>query len=70
MVEQLKAKKVPWSHMEKYLETHKVAIVTYLDQMKNNLMDVPDIEARLPRSFLQLYEVITKILRDNDILPK
>jgi hypothetical protein len=56
--------------MEKYLETHKVAIVTYLDQMKNNLIDVPEIEARLPRSFLQLHEIIGKILRDNDILPK
>ena len=70
MVDQLKPKKVPWLHMEKYLETHKVAIVTYLDQMKNNLIDVPDIEARLPRSFLQLHEIIAKILRDNDILPK
>ena len=59
MVEQLKGKKVPWSHMEKYVETHKVAIVAYLDIMKNNLMDVPDIEARLPRSFLQLHEVLT-----------
>ena len=70
MVEQIKAKRVPWSHMEKYLETHKVTIVTYLDQLDNNMADIPDIEHRLPRSFLQLYEVITNILKDNDLLPK
>jgi hypothetical protein len=70
MVEQTKAKKVPWAHLEKYLETHQVAIATYLDLKKNNLMDAPDIEARLPRSFIQLHEVITKILKDNNILPQ
>ena len=32
-------------------------------------MDVPGIEARLPNSFLQLHQVITKILKENDILP-
>ena len=70
MVDQLKGKTVPWSEMEKYLETHRVAIVTYQDLLKNKLADIPDIEARLPKSFLQLYEVITKILKDNNLLPK
>jgi hypothetical protein len=32
-------------------------------------MDVAEVEAKLPRSFLQLHEAITKILKDNDILP-
>ena len=32
-------------------------------------MDVPGIEARLPNSFLQLHQAITKILKENDILP-
>ena len=32
-------------------------------------MDVPDIEARLPRSFLQINEAITQILKENDIFP-
>ena len=69
MVEQTKAKRVPWTHMEKYLETHRTAIATYLDLKKSNLMDIPEIEAKLPKSFQQLYEVIIKILKDNDILP-
>ena len=70
MVEQIKAKRVPWSHMEKYLETHKTAIVTFLYQLNTNLIYIPDIELRLPRSFLQLHEVITNILKENDIIPK
>jgi hypothetical protein len=32
-------------------------------------MDIPDIEARLPKSFSQLYSVIGKILNDNKIMP-
>ena len=32
-------------------------------------MDIPEIEAKLPKSFLQLHEAITNILKDNDILP-
>ncbi len=70
MVEQLKAKRVPWSDMEKYLQIHQAGIVSFLDQLKNNFMDIPDIEARLPRSFLQIHELITQILKNNDIIPK
>ena len=62
-------KKVPWAQLEKYLGLHQIALVTFVDQQKYNLMDVPAIEARLPNSFLQLHEAITKILKENDILP-
>ena len=62
-------KKVPWAQLEKYLGLHQIAIVTFVDQQKHNLMDVAEVEAKLPRSFLQLHEAITKILKDNDILP-
>jgi hypothetical protein len=48
MVEQLKAKRVPWSQMETYLEVHQGSIVTYLDLKKHKLIDVPEIEAKLP----------------------
>jgi hypothetical protein len=48
MVEQLKAKRVPWSQMETYLEVHQEAIVTYLGQMKRKLIDIPEIESKLP----------------------
>jgi hypothetical protein len=32
-------------------------------------MDIPEIEAKLPKSFSQLYSLIGKILKDNKIIP-
>ena len=32
------------------------------------MVDIPEIEAKLPKSFSQLYSVIAKILKDNNIL--
>ena len=60
---------VPWADLQAYLSLHQVAISTFVDLQKHNLMDVAGIEARLPNSFLQLHGSITKILKDNDILP-
>jgi hypothetical protein len=70
MVEQLKAKRVPWQQIEKYLEVHQGAIAPYLDLLKNKMIEYSEIETKLPKSFLQLHEVISQILRDNDILSK
>jgi rRNA pseudouridine-1189 N-methylase Emg1 (Nep1/Mra1 family) len=32
-------------------------------------MNIPDIESRLPKSFSQLYAIIVKILKENNIMP-
>ena len=55
--------------MEEYLATHLQAIVAFVDLKNCNLMEVSEIEAELPKSFLQLHGVITKIIKDNNILP-
>ena len=39
-----------------------------MDLEKNDVLSVPEIEERLPSSFEQLHIVITKILKDNNIL--
>ena len=62
-------KKVHWAQLEKYLSLHQLSLVTFVDLQKNDLMDIPSIESRLPKSFLQLHEALTKILKENDILP-
>ncbi len=69
MAEQIKGKRVPWSHLEEYLATHKKTIATFIDLQKSEVMEIPEIEAKLPNSFKQLQLVITKILKDNNILP-
>ena len=51
MADQLKGKRVPWSQLQEYLTIHKKAIVTFQEQLEEDIMDIPDIEARLPKSF-------------------
>jgi hypothetical protein len=71
MVEEAKGKKkVPLSQMERYLEAHQETIGAFALQLKRGIIEQSEIEAILPKSFLYLYDVITQILRDNDILPK
>ena len=69
MVEQTPGKRVSWSQLEEYLATHQQTIASFVDLKKRELMDSAQIEAILPKSFMQLHQVITKILKDNTILP-
>jgi hypothetical protein len=55
MAEQIKGKRVPWSQLEEYLETHKKTITTFIDLQKSNIMEIPEIEAKLPNSFVSLH---------------
>jgi Cu2+-containing amine oxidase len=68
MAEHINGKTVPWSQMEQYLTTHQQTIAAFVDLKNLKVMEVPMIEAVLPNSFLQLHEVITKILKDNGII--
>jgi hypothetical protein len=43
--------------------------VALQDLLKSEVMDIPEIEAKLPSSFSQLYSAIGKILKENNILP-
>jgi rRNA pseudouridine-1189 N-methylase Emg1 (Nep1/Mra1 family) len=69
MGDQFKGKRVPWPQLEEYLSAHKKLIATFVELKQSELMEVPDIENKLPKSFFQLHQVITKILKDNTILP-
>ena len=51
MADQLKGKRVPWSQCEDYLKMHKKQIVNFQEQLEEGLMDIPEIEAKLPKSF-------------------
>ena len=55
MVEQIKGKRVPWSQLEEYLAIHKKTIATFIDLQKSNIMEIPEIEAKLPNSFVSLH---------------
>ena len=48
---------------------HQNTIGSIINLKNQKVMNVAQIEAFLPNSFVQLHEVITKILKDNDIIP-
>jgi hypothetical protein len=41
MVEQLKAKKVPWSQLQEYLKAHQDKIGGFLNLMEQKLIEIP-----------------------------
>jgi len=69
MVEQVIVKKVPLSKMESYLEAHQEVLGVFVGQLKRNYIKESEVESKLPDSFLYLHKEITKILKDNNILP-
>ena len=62
-------KRIPWAQFEEYIGTHKKIIKSIIDQKNNSKVKIQEIEENLPRSFLQLNEAITEILKANEILP-
>ena len=68
MQDRFKDKTVPWSQLEEYLGVHQATITSFLDLQRLGVMPKPAIEAMLPNSFYKIHEVITKILKDNNIL--
>ena len=68
MADKLQGKRIPWSQLQDYLKTHQKTIITFQDLLNSEVMTIPEIEAKLPNSFSQLYSVIAKILKDNNIL--
>ena len=68
MSEQLNGKRVPWPQLEEYLALHQGAIVSFLDQLKTKVTTEKEIESKLPRSFLNIHMLLTRILKDNNII--
>ena len=50
--ETIKGKRVPWAQMEEYVTIHQKSVVALMDLQKLNVMDIPEIEAKLPNSFV------------------
>ena len=55
MVEQLKAKTVPWSQLEEYLQVHQDRIAAHVNRLNRKATNIPTIESRLPESFIELH---------------
>ncbi len=66
---QFRNKKVPWAQLEEYLKLHKKTIGSYIDLFEADLMGKEVIEGNLPKAFWQIHEMISKILKENNIVP-
>ncbi len=69
MEAQFIGKNVPWSHLEEYLTVHEREIETYFDILKAEAIDKATIETLLPKSFLLIHQLVTKIISENSISP-
>jgi hypothetical protein len=70
MEEKCQGKSIPWSAMEKYLALHQENMVPFVDMVmsKKKLMKIEMIESSLPIHFLEMHELITKILKQSKVL--
>ena len=69
-MEQLfEGKRVPWSQMEEYLNIYNNKILPYVTLKNSGGINIQLAETFLPRPLFELHELITKILRDINILP-
>ena len=69
MEAQFAGKKIPWSHLEDYLTTHKKSVGACLD-LENIGMSRDTIETLLPKSIWTIHQAILKIIKDNNLAPK
>ena len=69
MQEQFKNKRVPWSDLLAYLDLHNKKIEAFVTLHKGESMETAEIENKLPKSFMEIYSFIKKVLKDNSILP-
>jgi hypothetical protein len=67
MQQQFIGKRVPWAQLEEYLDSHQKLLTSMIELIKAGVMDKPEIENKLPKSFFALHQIISTILSDNGI---
>lgn len=67
--QQFDGKRVPWSLMEEYLNIYNSKIMPYVTLKNSGGMNLQLAETFLPKPLFEIHEVITRILRDINILP-
>lgn len=69
MGSQFEGKRVPWSQLEECLNIYNNKIIPYVTLKISGGMNTELAETFLPKPLYELHVVITRILRDIDILP-
>ena len=56
---------IPWDSLQKYIKFHDTLIHHYVDQYKEDLLTLDELESKMPKAFKKLHEYIAKLLKDN-----
>jgi hypothetical protein len=67
MEQRFLGKTVPWLKLQTYLGIHK-QITSFDDFIKSKDMTIPEVESKLPKTLFEIYEEVTKLLKENNIL--
>ena len=68
MAELFKNKTVPYAQVEEYVKFHNKKVASFIEHLNEGDMEVSEIEAKMPKSFFEIHQLLTKILKDNNIL--
>jgi hypothetical protein len=68
MADQFEGKRIPWSQFEEYIAIHQGKIVLLQNNLASEILSKAEIELKLPRIFFQLYELLSRVLRENGVL--
>jgi rRNA pseudouridine-1189 N-methylase Emg1 (Nep1/Mra1 family) len=69
MEPRFEGKSVPWSQIEEILNVYNNKVLPYVKLKNSGAITIPEVEVKLPRNLFELYEVLSKVLKDNKILP-
>ena len=67
-MEELKEKRIPYSQFIEFRDLYFKKVKTYELQFENDEIDEDELERKMPKSFLEIHQLLTKILKDNNIL--
>ncbi len=67
MDQQFQGKSIPWLQLKTYFEIHD-RIFNFDKLIKTGDLTTADVEARLPRPLVQIYEEVARLLKEHNVL--
>ena len=68
MADQFEGKRIPWPQFEEYIAIHQEKIVLLQNNLASEIFEKSEIERKLPKIFFQIYELLSRVLRENGVL--
>ncbi len=62
---------LPWAHIQTYLglmKTHDTQLSMIVKLKDDGILDVSEVETKISKILIQFIEVVTKILKDHNLI--